>query len=374
MSPQRKTISARYNCGSPFWDLRSLLAAKLGRCARCMKQTFSVAVVLWLVVIGIRPGALALLYPVVAAAAALSLLWLLHVIAFTRYAVRSARIANRLRGAQQPPSNLLLALIKAIAASVVASVPGLGFLQARGMPACNCYFHGDCTVYIVSGAFKWCNYSDPCYWVQKGEEDCRRHREVPGGCDGTCQWFGHLWANVDVTQVIRTLELYFNAFHHAATHLAGPAQPGVPNQEFLAEARRTKLPAGWHDELQAFVFSALDLTLGRDFELGQRGECDSRDRHVRAFLAHIEDERAMPELITAARDAFVSAVSENDVSEVEAPLRRFWEKFPSYVPAHGGRCYPHGHDEYEHAIECQIAHFRSMLSALLSTRQELSSA
>ncbi len=351
------------SCGTPYKGFRGLVRAKLGRCTRCMRLALTGVVLAWLVFFAlprIWTSSTASLV-VLVIAGALSALWLLHLLRFIQLAVHRAQVL----GLRSPPGtarpNPLVTILVALWTGVLSSIPRLAFAPlAAGMPPCNCYFHDDC------GFLRWCNYNDPCYWVKKGETPCPS-REEPGGCDGTCQWFGHIMADADAQEVARTVDLYFSAFHHAATQLDGPGRPGAPDDQLLRDARSTSLPPGWHDELQSFVFAALDLVLGRDFELGEWGWCSGRFRYKNAFLAHIPDSQGMPALIDATRNGFTNAILRNSIDEIEPPIKEFWATFPSYTPAHGGRCYPHGHDIYDTAIECQIANLRAMLAAMLLT-------
>ena len=70
------------------------------------------------------------------------------------------------------------------------------------------------------------------------------------------------------------------------------------------------------------------------------------------------------EIIEAARAGFVETIRSGQPEAILAPIQAFWAAFPDFRPNHGGRCYPHGHLEYETALECQEANLMKISTAL----------
>lgn len=119
---------------------RTFLAAKVGRCSTCMRQSLAAALAAWAAFgacalvwpFGLAPGLVGLL------ALALSALWALHVAAFASRTRNGADIAFAGR------RRALAFMARAAAAGVAASVPLL-LSSSEGYAFCGqCTKHQDC--------------------------------------------------------------------------------------------------------------------------------------------------------------------------------------------------------------------------------------
>lgn len=114
---------------------------QLGRCPVCMRAAFQAAVAAWLLSMSIffLAGTPALLAPSVAAATALTGLWLAHTWVFSSHVVR----ATAVRGYDLPDASrrrfLLTFLRTLVFTATLTSLPGS--LAAQG---CNCYSDSNC--------------------------------------------------------------------------------------------------------------------------------------------------------------------------------------------------------------------------------------
>ncbi|MCZ6719064.1 MAG: hypothetical protein O6944_07955 [Gammaproteobacteria bacterium] len=158
---------------------------------------------------------------------------------------------------------------------------------------------------------------------------------------------------------------YFDLFIKAARQ---PDIKGQPTAEQLEDVGN-QLSADCEYELRGLILSAMDVVLGWDLIYGEYDDLDPEKAYTDAFVGHIADEKATPLIIEATKEAFVNAILQENPEAVVPSLTAFWETYPDYQPAHTGRCYPHGHSLYDTALDCQIAQFKSMLSALLEARK-----
>jgi len=134
-------------------SLRAYFAAKVGRCASCMRQSMPAALLAWGVfaaalAVGTDGPTQALIFPV---ALALSGLWLLHVAIYARRAVSSpAEPAPAERGvAQMGRRQAMASLLRAAGAGALASVP-LVVWPSESFAFCGqCSKNSDCGVGYV---------------------------------------------------------------------------------------------------------------------------------------------------------------------------------------------------------------------------------
>jgi hypothetical protein len=294
-----------------------------------------------------------------AAAAALSALWLAHVVAFALRQLVEYRDLKRLRNKPVESAPMAHVLVRGVLQAAVFSLPRwltvhlLGIAQAK--PDCNCYFDDDCW------SWRYCDYSADCTRVRKDTSDCPAStRASTGSCDGRCVWGVRRGVAFSGGDLAPHVERYFDVFIQAAR-----TATGQPTTEEILAVDRTA-PDGCRSDLKRWVLGALEIVLGWDLIIGERDPADPNAPPIDAFLAHIADPDATPAILMAARDGLAGALRAEDPDRVVGPLEAFWERYPGYLPAHTGRCYPHGHEKYESAIECQIAQLRWRVGALLS--------
>lgn len=164
----------------------------------------------------------------------------------------------------------------------------------------------------------------------------------------------------------QTFESYFDLFIAAARN---PDGTGQPTREALLEVSH-RLPECDRRDVRRCVYTLLDALLGWDLIMAEPEPFGLYSLYQDAFLGHIADPEATPELLEAAKTALVSAIREENPEAVAPPLFSFWERFPYYRPEHMGRCYPHGgHRHYESAVDCHIAHLRRMADIILQPQE-----
>jgi hypothetical protein len=334
-------------------------SGKFGACIFCMRQAFLWAAGGWLV--WLLLGAFSTIPRAWAAiaAGALTALWAAHVLANGMSRAREAALLARHRGIAGP--NSALVAISGWRDALVASLPVfvaqriLGIAQQN--PWCNCYFDSDC------GFAMFCNWSINCSNQRKGTSndgvDCPG--DIRGSCDGRCRFLRWKEAWDARQKLAAPLDALFAAF-------AAAARSGTPyGSPSRAELDRigSELGDECRADLHALAFSALDTVMGWDLVRGAHDPVLVERGYVEAFIGHVPDPRATPEIIEAARSVFRIGLEGGDVAAALAPLAEFWRRFPDYRPAHSGRCYPHGHDRFSTALECQQAQLRKMLEALL---------
>lgn len=230
--------------------------------------------------------------------------------------------------------------------SAIVTVFLLAQVEAFGCPDCNCYWSKDCPGHMYCGDYFKCRL--------KGQPGSNKI------FDGTCRKraTGAIWLRVNPQSVANAVDLYFQAYMEPITRGGGR-----PNEELLRAAQAIRLGRIWHKELQENVRSALDAVLGFDFhppnpicrtDFGTIGVSN-----IPAAVALVEETRM----------GFREAILENNADVIERHIMAFWSEFPEYVPMHTGRCYPHGHPEFDISPEaCQIAHLKAILWVLLEGR------
>lgn len=335
------------------------IRAKLGRCARCLRLSFALAlaaVSLATMVPGMRGSPLSVI------ALALSVWWLAHITTFAMHRVIEYAVMKRLRNKPRELSAMMSLFLRGLFQATVVSMPRwltvhlLGIAQAK--PDCNCYFDDDCWFWQI------CDYDADCTKIRKGSSDCRQEpgRASTGSCDGVCTAGWRRGVAFSASEVAGYVERYFDVFIKAAR-----TAPGLPTTRDIVDVDRT-VADGCRSDVKRWVFGALEVVLGWDLVIGERDPSNPGAAPIDAFLAHIADVEATPAILLAARDALTSALRAEDADRVVGPIEAFWTRFPNYVPAHTGRCYPHGHDKYETGVDCHIAQLRWRVRALLSAR------
>ena len=230
-------------------------------------------------------------------------------------------------------------------------------LMAMPMRAC---------VTSVIGCTEQCH----CYWGS----DCGPDAPcLIGGCqpvwdgklDGVCRGFrgpGAGWAILggNVVGLARSADRWFQSYIAAAQDAMR-----MPDSASLVEALRVPLTLGWHREIRQAVYNSIDLTMGFDFQPPE-GDCFAYDpRCIGRFRVELSTEGV--QLLEALRQGFTQAIRESQPSAVEEPLRAFWNS-NSLAPLHTGRCYPHGHPDFQYRspADCQVDGLTRILKVLLA--------
>lgn len=208
-----------------------------------------------------------------------------------------------------------------------------------GSGMCGCYFDDECA------AGQYCKYND-----------CTTHQVNQKLVDGVCTPVRQV-SLLDAPAAAGAIDLTLLAY-------ASAIETGtlVPDEGMLASARASVTEASW-DELDAMVDTSLDLTFGFDF-LHPNPNLGLVDHG--AFRS-IGDPDAALDLVTALRDGFRETLLHRDIHAMEREIGEFWLVHEDYEPMHTGRCYPHGHLDYESAspAECQEEALTSMAQGML---------
>jgi hypothetical protein len=233
--------------------------------------------------------------------------------------------------------------------------------------SCSCYYTGDCRKTKRGILCSWvgdcmgnnrCVCRSPKPRTQVNGAFVCGDPAVPGQCDGLCikRREAANWSLLARAEAARFADLVFQAYVGAAR------EGGHALVEPLREAGRLNVTGDWQLEIEGAVDHVLMTLLGRDFlpaTAHSRAGGEPRGQVLRTSPAGIK-------LLDTVREAFVAALAgRQPVESVDRAITEFWKKGDEYAPHHGGRCYPHGHPEYEKAAPCQISEVRAALDLLL---------
>jgi len=217
---------------------------------------------------------------------------------------------------------------------------GLSAIQA-----CNCYYSKDCRIF---GGDDRCKTAYP-HCIDSGKFDGRCiENNLPS------------FNNIQLSLVANAIDLWFEAYQSPTK------KRGLPNAEIVKRINKLELADAHQHRARFAVFEALDVALGFDF-VHPRGDCQEYDeRCLGIFRISIDPEGL--ELLQAVRIGFSRGLQKRNPQAVTDPIRSYWKQYPKYEPHHTGRCYPHGHPEYEFksVADCQIDELSQILVGLLT--------
>ena len=213
------------------------------------------------------------------------------------------------------------------------------------IPSCDCYFSRDC-----GDPVKRCRTAHP-YCIDSGKFDGSCFRDIGPWDDFNNELF---------SLVANAIDLWFEAYQFPTK------KRGLPNAEIVKRINKLELVYAHQRRARFAVFNAIDVALGFDF-VHPRGDCKEYDeRCLGIFRISIDPEGF--ELLKAVRIGFSQGLQKRNPRAITDPIRSYWKQYPKFRPHHTGRCYPHGHPEYEFksVAECQIDELSRILVGLLT--------
>lgn len=335
----------------PLRRMQALSAAKLGRCAICMRRSFVAATIAISALVGAQvlwQGSLVWL-AALAAAVALTALWLAHVAAFTTRALQSrdgpARTAG---GADRGAVTRKQALASSVGLAVLASMPGEAAAVQTSKPPCPPPSPCTCEVYAQTG----CPDGSYCYAFK-----CRHHKCINGGC---VRPGGPIADPIESKAVVKALDLYFQAYREPVARGGGR-----PRASLLKEARSVSLKsnARSHFQLQRITHAGLHIALGDVFD-GSGLEAASSRCAVFGNIRGVGDTEASVAVVDATRRSLHGVFRRGDLNGIAREFDSFWDSFPQYDL----RFDPCGHILVKNAKRYQIAKVTRIGSAVLAYR------
>jgi hypothetical protein len=351
MRPTEGTVTV--NALRPLRRIQALVAAKLGRCAMCMRRSFVASTIAICALGGAQvlwQGSLVWLAALVAALA-LTALWLAHVAAFTTRSLRSRDGLARktARGAERGSAAVVTrkqALVSGVGLAVLVSLPGeAAAIQTVGRP---CPQPSPCTCKVYEKEI--CSNGSYCYPFE-----CKHIRCVNGGCARPCG-YDPLGSKAPV----RALDLYFQAYRDAVSRGGGR-----PRASLLKKAMSVSLKsnARGHFELQRMTHAALHLALGDAFD-GSGLEAASSKCAVFGNIRTIRDTEASVAAVDATHRALGGVFLRGDLDAIDREFDSFWDSFPRYAFEFD----PCGRYAIDDVKKYQAARVTAIGSALLACR------
>jgi len=331
--------------------IKALVAAKLGRCAMCMRRSFVGAAVATCALAGAQVlwhGSLVWLAALVTAVA-LTALWVAHVAAF---AIRSLPSRDGLartpaRGSDRGSAAVVTrkqALVSSVGLAVLVSLPGEAAARQNipncpPLPACGCQYHK----FAACGGGSYCDLFA-----------CKSHGCFNGRCHRPCAY-----PAVGSKDAARALGLYFQAYRDPVSRGSGR-----PRSSLLNKATSVSLQphARAHFELQRITHTALYATLGPAFD-GSGLDTSSAKCAVFGNIRGISDTKASVALVDATHRALDGVFRDGVLDGIEPEIRTFWDSHPQYDPLFDP-CWRRASDPREF----QIAKLTDIGSALLACR------
>lgn len=331
----------------PLSRMQALIAAKLGRCAMCMQRSFLAAAIAFCALVGAQvlwQGSL-VWRAALAAALALTALWLAHVAAFTTRSLRSR--GGLARAAGRGAVTRRQALASSVGLAVLASLPGEA-AAVQNTPPCREPSPCTCEVYAQTR----CPDDSYCYAFQ-----CKHRKCINGGCVSIC---GPIADPIESKAVVRALDLYFKAYREPVARGGGR-----PRATMLKEAKSVSLKsnARSHFELQRITHAALHVALGDAFD-GSGLEAASSRCAVFGNIRGVRDTKASVAVLDATRRSLRGVFERGDLNGINREFDSFWDSFPQYELVFD----PCGRLRVSNPKRYQVAKVKRIGSAVLACR------
>jgi hypothetical protein len=217
-------------------------------------------------------------------------------------------------------------------------------IDGSGAAKCTCYYSRDCSSGQTCGGMGNC--------VADGKKDGSCSQTVPAASVSlpnlSSRKAKHSTAKEDRAALQGAVDAYFQAFLKAIERGGGR-----PDPKLVQAALKTPLSKAGRDRVEYAVWVSMDAVMGWDFMY------PSKFLRASGFVGNIREVNGVSSaagIVEATRRGILDAIESGDATKINAPLREFWAKNPTYMPHHLGRCYPHGHSEVTDSatsVSCQ---------------------